>query len=544
MLRQAPAPAPLPPLPPLLRRPSSSASSGSSSSGGSSPPLSRLSSASAATSTSAPTTDDGDGDGDASPRQSQTLALSLSAEREAAAVLREQLARERRVTSDDVRYVVRVLASRGGRRPLPADFPPPRWILDFRRRHALSTADGAAAAALLPARRPRDGVAHVTNSSVASSSDGEREAAASADADDGYSYGFSASFGGEQPSRRRRCYGYGYGYEFGGAAPSKMRYAVPSEPYPDDPDRALETAALSAHPPLKRPALAVPPISTLIERRAAAWPPSGPLGVCTGPPDVASLASRSGGKTGSSITSNSSDSSRAPGGPVKPWGHDAPPLNVAARMLQSKKSALADDSSSSKPQEDHQSCVSSISSTSEKRKYKLSHTVSPEVWEKAIAAVEQQGMSLRAAAKIYGVHFAALHRRVKKRAASGHGAKNTQGYFHPSDEAGIMRVVVARAELGVLMTFDELMELVETAALRKLPDISVSAARSLMLRFQTRNEHSIRHIIVDWPLPRVSPHIVAGDPLLAVSPSHSLPQPTVGRVGAIPSMTALAAVPL
>ncbi|POM61548.1 DNA-binding protein [Phytophthora palmivora] len=72
---------------------------------------------------------------------------------------------------------------------------------------------------------------------------------------------------------------------------------------------------------------------------------------------------------------------------------------------------------------------------------------------------------------MYGVHFAALHRRVKKRAQGGQ-SKGNNGYFHPSDEAGIMRVVVARAELGVLMTFDELMRLVEAAALRKLPDIS------------------------------------------------------------------------
>ncbi|CAH0487180.1 unnamed protein product [Peronospora farinosa] len=108
-------------------------------------------------------------------------------------------------------------------------------------------------------------------------------------------------------------------------------------------------------------------------------------------------------------------------------------------------------------------------------------------------------MSLRAAARTYGVHFAALHRRVKKRAQGGHSSKGTNGYFHQSDEAGIMRVVVARAELGVLMTFDELMKLVEVAALRKLPDISVANARELMVRFQSRNEQSVRHIIVDWP---------------------------------------------
>ncbi|GMF40432.1 unnamed protein product [Phytophthora lilii] len=151
-----------------------------------------------------------------------------------------------------------------------------------------------------------------------------------------------------------------------------------------------------------------------------------------------------------------------------------------------------------------QDAASTASSSNEKQRgYKLSHTVPAETWEKAIAAVEQQGMSLRAAAKLYGVHFAALHRRVKKRAQGGL-AKGNNGYFHPSDEAGIMRVVVARAELGVLMTFDELMRLVEAAALRKLPDISVDSARKLLTRFQSRNEQSIRHIIVDWPPPRPS----------------------------------------
>ncbi|KAF1787260.1 Homeodomain-like [Phytophthora cactorum] len=150
-----------------------------------------------------------------------------------------------------------------------------------------------------------------------------------------------------------------------------------------------------------------------------------------------------------------------------------------------------------------QEMASNASTSNDKRGYKLSHTVPAETWEKAIVAVEQQGMSLRAAAKLYGVHFAALHRRVKKRAQAVH-AKGTNGYFHPSDEAGIMRVVVARAELGVLMTFDELMRLVEAAALRKLPDISMDSARKLLTRFQSRNEQSIRHIIEDWPPPRLA----------------------------------------
>ncbi|CAH0492880.1 unnamed protein product [Peronospora farinosa] len=116
-------------------------------------------------------------------------------------------------------------------------------------------------------------------------------------------------------------------------------------------------------------------------------------------------------------------------------------------------------------------------------------------------------MSLRTAAKIYGVHFAALHRRVKKRAQGGHSSKGINGYFHQGDEAGIMRVVVARAELGVLMTFDELMKLVEVAALRKLPDISVANARELMKRFQSRNEQYYRGLAATAPLPSSHPSV-------------------------------------
>ncbi|KAI9922604.1 hypothetical protein PsorP6_001859 [Peronosclerospora sorghi] len=53
-----------------------------------------------------------------------------------------------------------------------------------------------------------------------------------------------------------------------------------------------------------------------------------------------------------------------------------------------------------------------------------------------------------------GVHFAALHRLVKERAHEGQSSKRSNGYFHQSDEAGIMRVVVARAEFGVFWSYD------------------------------------------------------------------------------------------
>lgn len=528
--------------------------------------------------------------------------LSADGEHEAVEVLREQFAHEKRITSDDVRYVVRVIASRGGRLVLPADFPPTRWILEFKHRYgfvaytgavadgasALANATAAAAGSLsaLPApsllvRRPRDDrvgsdigsvrsasvIARVTNSSCGSSvdSDGEGDG-------DGERNTENANYSMDvlgAPSRRRRRYGYGYGYEFGDAGPTKMRYAVPTGPYYDEDDSPTCTAEdkavatpqedpktvnasfsqqqqqqnhQSQQQQQQRSSQLVPSLTSIMERRGLPWPSSVPPSVRTshpdnGPPTTSSMSETSMSRSTSGSTGTSSSSRAAVGTSsafaANSWGAGAGPAAVAARILAAplaKKpvlSANSNGSTSNYSLQDDERSMSSTSSASDKRKYKLSHTVSPEIWEKAIAAVEQQGMSLRAAAKIYGVHFAALHRRVKKRAANGHAAKGSQGYFHPSDEAGIMRVVVARAELGVLMTFDELMELVETAALRKLPDISVEAARALMSRFQTRNEQSIRHIIVDWPLPRVAPHVAAR---LPSSPAMRVLPPAVNAI--------------
>ncbi|POM58163.1 Hypothetical protein PHPALM_37234, partial [Phytophthora palmivora] len=63
--------------------------------------------------------------------------LSEADEKEALRVLREQMRHQQRVTSDDVRLVVRAVASQGGAVTLPPDFPPSRWVLDFKRAHGL-----------------------------------------------------------------------------------------------------------------------------------------------------------------------------------------------------------------------------------------------------------------------------------------------------------------------------------------------------------------------------------------------------------------------
>ncbi|KAH7477264.1 uncharacterized protein KRP23_7937 [Phytophthora ramorum] len=369
--------------------------------------------------------------------------LSESDEQEVLAVLREQFRHERRITSDDVRFVVRAVASHGGAVGVPPDFPPTRWILEFKRANGFAQLGGFAFG--LPERlnvgSRSSSVARVTASSGGSSSDEEIER-------------------------------HGGRYAPVGEPNSFARYSTRPN---YDSDSPLQRSRRQQHQQQhQRRSMVVD------ERRAGAlWQQreqSGDREELGSNTSSASVDSENGTTTGASSSSSSVSASA-----------DLVPLS-------------SHDNSRSNSNYDSQDSAST-SASKEKRSYKLSHTVPPETWEKAIAAVEQQGMSLRAAAKMYGVHFAALHRRVKKRAQGGQSTKGNNGYFHPSDEAGIMRVVVARAELGVLMTFDELMTLVETAALRKLPDISVENARKLMVRFETRNEQSIRHIIVDWPPP-------------------------------------------
>ncbi|KAF1332558.1 DNA-binding protein, partial [Globisporangium splendens] len=341
--------------------------------------------------------------------------LNEDDEAEVLGVLREQFLHEKRITSDDIRFVVRAIASHGGKRSVPPEFPPSRWIVEFKRVHGFTKLNSYA---YPPTSNGSDG-----------------------DMDDGDSEG-----------------------------PSYPRYAVPSYRSDDHEQQDNE--------------------------QSSQW-------------DRNSDGDRE--DFGSNTSSGSSYDMGTTGS----------------------------------------SCGSyENSGQTEKRSYKLSHTVPPETWEKAIAAVEQQGMSLRTAARAYGVHFAALHRRVKKR-AQGDQSISIEGYFHPDDEAGIIRVVVARAELGVLMTFDELMDLVQRAALRNLPDISVDAARKLMARFQSRNEHSIRHIIADWPLPRIAAINANSSGAMAgtngttdARPIRIPPRPSVIVSGGDPAATLMHRVPL
>lgn len=139
----------------------------------------------------------------------------------------------------------------------------------------------------------------------------------------------------------------------------------------------------------------------------------------------------------------------------------------------------------------------------EEKRCRQSNTVSAETWEKAMDAVEIHGMSLRTAAKAYGVHFAALHRRVKKRALKKESSPPLENYIPFEDEAGIVRVIHARADLGIIMSYEELVDLLNRTALKYSPMITAELSHALVRRFQSRVEQSIRHLIRDWPLPRL-----------------------------------------
>ncbi|KAG2945242.1 hypothetical protein PC110_g20556 [Phytophthora cactorum] len=138
-------------------------------------------------------------------------------------------------------------------------------------------------------------------------------------------------------------------------------------------------------------------------------------------------------------------------------------------------------------------------SNSSDRNYRQSNLVPAKVWEAAMEDVAIHGMSLRNAAKAHGVHFAALHRRLKKRQQHKCNTPCEPDYIPFEDEAGVVRVIHARAEMGVLLTFTELVDLLKRTALKHRSELPEDVATALVRRFQSRVEMSVRHLIIDWP---------------------------------------------
>ncbi|RAW22874.1 hypothetical protein PC110_g20690 [Phytophthora cactorum] len=452
--------------------------------------------------------------------------LSEAGEKETLRVLKEQLRRQERITSDDVRLAARSVASQGGDVLLPPDFPPSRWVHEFKRAHgfvhfnsfafgaAVSNRNGDKAVARfglserleVPPLRPMVPAVHTlrpsnttapppTTSSSSSCNRNNDKRNSSSCASEAQVTGSGLSSGNssdneKKPSGKRR---FSRSSEPARVVMYSMSPLGPRVPFDSETQRQVQlrhSFSQRHRQNLQQQQRRADVVDG--RRRSAAWS----IPMRDSAVDHEEMGSNTSNGNENGTTPDFRNVSRGGGDVGASLGMEISSMPPFSQHEVSHNGSSVDEM---------QEMASNASTSNDKRGYKLSHTVPAETWEKAIVAVEQQGMSLRAAAKLYGVHFAALHRRVKKRAQAVH-AKGTNGYFHPSDEAGIMRVVVARAELGVLMTFDELMRLVEAAALRKLPDISMDSARKLLTRFQSRNEQSIRHIIEDWPLPRPAVH--------------------------------------
>ncbi|KAF1316908.1 DNA-binding protein, partial [Globisporangium splendens] len=354
------------------------------------------------------------------------FALSRAEQDEALLVLHEQFLHEHQVTSDDVRCVVRTIASQSGHRDLPSDFPPNRWIAASKRVHGfvqpVSTSVATGAAAGSNAREHGDNGSSLQSSTTSS----------------------TAEQGGD------------------GAINSSSRLPVAANAMHSITN---SRQSLSAASPGQTYASLSPPQQQQQQQLSR--------GYAAAPRNHSHCNSNGGVYYG-----NDDDDSQ--------MVHDSTSESESENTRDSIMNDDIDDTTGNG-----------------KRNSRQSNVVSAETWEKAMDAVEIHGMSLRNAAKAYGVHFAALHRRIKKRARQKEAALPLENYIPFEDEAGIVRVIHARADLGILMSHEEIVDLLVRSKLKYVAAVSTALSRSLIRRFQSRVEHSIRHLICDWPLPRI-----------------------------------------
>jgi transposase-like protein len=184
-------------------------------------------------------------------------------------------------------------------------------------------------------------------------------------------------------------------------------------------------------------------------------------------------------------------------------------------------------------QQQEQPSRSDAKTNGDGKMYRQSNTVPAEVWDRAMEDVLIHGMSLRSAAKAHGVHFAALHRRLKKRSLQKESMPFDPRYIPFEDEAGLIRVINSRADLGVLMSYQEVVELLRRATLNHRSELSEEDAAELVRKFRSRVEASIRHLVKDWPLPSVDVlyHQLGPVPTVpSVADSSSMPSASTSSV--------------
>jgi transposase len=338
--------------------------------------------------------------------------LTPKEESEINTVLSEQFHFEKKVTADDVRYVVRTIISQSGRK-LPQEFPNNRWIARYKKLNGFNSSSDV-------------------KMQVDHQSDGTN-----------------------------------------GCRPSLQHLQGEEEEDPTEEEEEEDQANCTAQEkedPLSKLKLDMA-MMTRTKSSDAVSPNSAESQICQD--EEQEHYSDSG---------NSETDQKCPDSSISSSTN-----NADEQETTSDAAATSDHSSSTQ-----------VINDSNSNKYQQSQTVTPEVWEKAMDAVELHGMSLRNAAKAYGVHFAALHRRVKKRSLRQMAVASAENYLPFEDEAGIVRVINARADLGILMNYDELVELLHRTALKYTPSLSYEKGRNLVSKFQRRTEHSIQHLIKDW----------------------------------------------
>ncbi|GLD98648.1 hypothetical protein PINS_up007365 [Pythium insidiosum] len=404
----------------------------------------------------------------AASRYEDDFALTAAEEEEVVSVLREQFLHECYVSADDVRYVVRTIASQDGRRDIPADFPVNRWISNFKRVHGFST----------------PGVKSPTAS---------RGADANANANGNNSVGGGASSRASSSQQRQQI------QRNNSNATSDSSYSASFSPRL--PDMSRLSCSNGANSPFHSAA--------------------------NGNGNGNSSATAT---TGAAANGGGSSSGSSSGNATSYAAHNGTSTTGSSSNNSSNGYQDQRDSTSESESEHHRESHEREEQLANDKRCRHSNVVSAETWEKAMDAVEIHGMSLRNAAKAYGVHFAALHRRVKKRALKKEQSPPLENYIPFEDEAGIVRVIHARADLGILMTWEELVDLLNRTAL-KYAMISPESSRAIVRRFQSRVEQSIRHLIKDWPLPHFDSlyrlQFVAGEQLSTPPPPMPMQLPAL-----------------
>ncbi|KAG3121931.1 hypothetical protein C6341_g27179, partial [Phytophthora cactorum] len=348
--------------------------------------------------------------------------LSEAGEKETLRVLKEQLRRQERITSDDVRLAARSVASQGGDVLLPPDFPPSRWVHEFKRAHgfvhfnsfafgaAVSNRNGDKAVARfglserleVPPLRPMVPAVHTlrpsnttapppTTSSSSSCNRNNDKRNSSSCASEAQVTGSGLSSGNssdneKKPSGKRR---FSRSSEPARVVMYSMSPLGPRVPFDSETQRQVQlrhSFSQRHRQNLQQQQRRADVVDG--RRRSAAWS----IPMRDSAVDHEEMGSNTSNGNENGTTPDFRNVSRGGGDVGASLGMEISSMPPFSQHEVSHNGSSVDEM---------QEMASNASTSNDKRGYKLSHTVPAETWEKAIVAVEQQGMSLRAAAKLH-----------------------------------------------------------------------------------------------------------------------------------------------